>query len=836
MNETEEEQNPKTTYCENNSKIRIFYFAPPIKVSNAKLQKDINTMEHKIPKAFFAYPSNPPTLKESIQEAVHILNSQGHVKIKTWEDCSIGGNFIIDTICREIDEADLFLADLTGLNANVMFELGYAIARKKRVWLIFDETYKKGKNMFNQLKVLTTVGYVSCCNSKEIVSKFYKENPTDDIENTIFRTAIEPGLKPGGYHRILHLKSQHENETAVGVSNLLQKRLSKRIIVDDPRESTVRTLTWYGSRVFDCKGLICHFTNPEREGAYLQTTRHALVCGMAHGSEIPLLMIAEGDFLSPIDYREHLKNYSTAREALEYVEDWLPSVEQTLKIEPKIPKVPRSATRLARDLRNLRFGDYVAENEEENLVGQYFIQTAAYDDAVKGKHTVFVGRKGSGKTANLIKLRDELSRQKQNVVCVIKPPPYQMGKIVALLKRYEYLDVKEYTIESLWKFLLLTEVANTAYNNLENSPSGPIDTTEQQFCNFVKEHQNLICDDFSARLEVCIQKLQGAIDQSNYDKDSSLPISEALHSGILRQLREELGNFLSKNQRVAILVDNLDTAWDRQNDMEVLCEILWGLLEVGQGLPAEFQRRDSRRQSISINLAIFLRTDIFYKIRKVALEPDKVKYTLLKWDDMDLLCRVIEERFLSAFETATESEVLWDHYFCPTVNGIPTKDYITDAILKRPRDIIYLVNAAVTTAINKRHVRIEEEDILAAEIQYSQYALESVNVENTLPDINLEDVMFEFVEMPINMSKSDVQEIIKSAGVSEDQIEPTIEVLHDLTFLGLEIGEDRFVFSDDPESSRKNKIMARRFARRKGQEERFQIHRVFRAFLETEEM
>ena len=108
-------------------------------------------------------------------------------------------------------------------------------------------------------------------------------------------------------------------------------------------------------------------------------------------------------------------------------------------------------------------------------------------------------------------------------------------------------------------------------------------------------------------------------------------------------------------------------------------------------------------------------------------------------------------------------------------------------------------------------------------------------MENTLPDINLEDVMFEFVGMPINMSKSEVQEAIQFAGVSDERIEPTIDVLHDLTFLGLEIGEGRFVFSDDPESSRKNKIMARRFARKKGQEERFQIHRVFRAFLEIED-
>lgn len=793
-------------------------------------------MLNTIPKAFFAYPSSGHTLREPIEKAVHILNAQGHINIKTWEDCSIGGNFIIDTVCREIDEADLFFADLTGLNANVMFELGYAIARKKRVWLIFDETYTEGKNMFNQLKVLTTVGYISCCNSDDLISAFYKENPTEDMENTIFHTAIEPGLKPGGYHNILFLKSQHENEAAVGVSNLLQKRLSKKIIFDDPRESTVRTLTWYGSRVFDCKGVICHFTNPKREGAYLQTTRHALVCGMAHGAETPLLMIAEGDFLSPIDYREYLQNYGTAREAQRYVENWLPSIEKALEVERHAAAVSGSTTRLARDLRNLRLGDYVAENEEESLVERYFIQTAEYDDAVRGNHTVFVGRKGSGKTANLINLRDELGNQKRNVVCVIKPPPYQMERIVALLKQYEYLDVKGYATESLWKFLLLTEIANAAFNNLENSLSSGLDEVDKRFYDFVENHKGLICEDFSNRLESCIQNLKGAIDESQDDQNSPLPVSEILHSGILKQLREELGYFLSRNQRVAILVDNLDMAWELQDDMEVLSEILWCLLEVGQGLPAEFQRKNSRKQPISINLVVFLRTDIFYKIRKVALEPDKVKYSLLRWDDADVLWRIIEKRLISGSEASTEAQVLWDRYFCPTVNEIPTKDYIMEAILKRPRDLIYLINAAVTTAINRGHTQIKAEDILAAEVQYSQYALESVNVENTLPDINLEDVMFEFTGMPIDMSKSEVKEAIQSAAISEEKIDQTIDVLHDLTFLGLEIAEGQFVFSDEPESSRKNKIRARRFARRKGQEERFQIHRVFRPFLEIEDI
>ena len=89
--------------------------------------------------------------------------------------------------------------------------------------------------------------------------------------------------------------------------------------------------------------------------------------------------------------------------------------------------------------------------------------------------------------------------------------------------------------------------------------------------------------------------------------------------------------------------------------------------------------------------------------------------------------------------------------------------------------------------------------------------------------------------MPAVLTKSEVLDALRFAGISDEMIEPTIDILRDLTFLGPEITENQFVFSDAPEESRKNKILAWRFAESKGQVERFQIHRAFRAFLETKE-
>src|SRR4051812_46157910 len=110
---------------------------------------------------FFAYPSSPKTISETIRSAVTNLNKGDVVNIRVWEDCSVGGKVIVDEICREINKADFFCADLTNLNPNVMFELGFAIARNKRIWLLLDTSFTEAKKRFDQLRILTTIGYTN---------------------------------------------------------------------------------------------------------------------------------------------------------------------------------------------------------------------------------------------------------------------------------------------------------------------------------------------------------------------------------------------------------------------------------------------------------------------------------------------------------------------------------------------------------------------------------------------------------------------------------------------------------------------------------------------------
>ena len=77
---------------------------------------------------FVAYPSDPPSRAESVELAIGEIKDGGVVDIVGWKSTSVGGRIIISAICDQIRDFQLFAADVTGLNPNVLFELGYAIS------------------------------------------------------------------------------------------------------------------------------------------------------------------------------------------------------------------------------------------------------------------------------------------------------------------------------------------------------------------------------------------------------------------------------------------------------------------------------------------------------------------------------------------------------------------------------------------------------------------------------------------------------------------------------------------------------------------------------------
>src|ERR1017187_3859362 len=318
---------------------------------------------------FFAYPSRAD-IAEVIKNGVAKINETGIVQLKTWESCRVGGKLIIGEICREINAADIFCADLTGLNHNVMFELGFAIARNKRIWLAVDTTVVETRADLAKLKMLTTVGYAQYCNSNDLQGKFLTEQPWIDLAATIFNQAIKPNLPSVIHETIFYLKSRHTTEASTLISKEVAKvsnAIGIPLIIDDPRETTVQPLAWYGEQVYVAECIIVHLINPTREGAHLHNAKYSFVAGLAHGLGKPVLMLAQGDALAPLDYRDLLKQYQTGSEAERHLRNWIVPIMERLKTETSAQQLYLNTVKLAQQLSELKVGEPRSEEHTSEL-------------------------------------------------------------------------------------------------------------------------------------------------------------------------------------------------------------------------------------------------------------------------------------------------------------------------------------------------------------------------------------------------------------------------------------------------------------------------------------
>lgn len=781
-------------------------------------------------KGFFAYPSNPPNSSDAIKEAVEQLNINQEVKIKTWEELTIVGKRIISEICNEIDSSQLFLADITGINPNVLFELGYAIAKNKRIWLILDTSILNSKTLFDQFSTLISFGYAPYQNSGHIIRRFYEEIPQHDLASTLFESEIRPQLVDVVDMQLLYLKSKYENEASIKVANQL-RNLRSSMIIDDPREAGGQNISWYAQQISRSTGVLCHFL--QRQDSQVHNARNSLICGLAHGMGKNIVILAENEFPSPLDYKHLVRKYERSSDAVKHMERWLPTLEQQHRKERDAHKRIASVAKLATELKSFRIGEYLAENEEDYL-DECFIETQEYREALEGRSRIFVGRKGCGKTANLLKLTSMLRRDPHNLVCSIRPVAYEVEGVLNLLKRYKDFDNKGFVIESLWKFLLYTELAACLAREIEQYPAHVSQSKEQtQLLEILLEEKINTMDDFSIRLERYVGEML-AIRHSDSIEAARHWLTEQLHKGILGKLRPILRKLLSERPKVAVLIDNLDKAWDRRSDLDSLAHVLLGLLAAAGRLPDELIDSNSKHTKADFSLALFLRADIFHRVMKVARERDKIVYSQMKWNNSELLLRVVEERMSASVDKPYSSHELWSHFMCERVGKLETKNFILAQIIQRPRDLLFFVKAALAHAVNCRHERIQEGDLLVAEAQYSKFAIDSILVEDNQTSGKLESLLYEFAGMNAILTTKEVKNCLQRNKFDDSEQENIIDLLCTLSFLGPQVGKDEFRYVDDPQTYQITAALARNFAKSSKKDPRYRIHNAFHTFLELD--
>ncbi|WGF37756.1 hypothetical protein QBO96_18875 [Lysinibacillus capsici] len=428
--------------------------------------------------AFFAYSSQDKELMSQINYAINEINKSQILEITSWESLGINGNFIPEKIFATIDANDVFICDLSLLNYNVLFELGYAIAKKKKIWIVLNQNIGNGKSLYGKLPI-SSIGYTIYKDGYHLRDNFFSELPHES-ENNIhsYQTSIDKNL--------VYLKCDRNEAPTEKVTSILDKS-GIPLKVEDPYEGN-QLLNWFLEFLPNSYGIVIHFNARNNDEFNSIDAKKAFIAGLAYGFNVKSLLLSYDDAEdAPMDYKALIQTPKNIAHCEEIVREWIAPLQEEFKINNEKYTGYVKDKKALSALSNLILGDHIAENEQIDLI-DYFIETSEYKEALTSRQILFVGRKGTGKTANLIKLTDTFNHDKRNFVVVIQPFGHEFEGILHIMKQVLSNSEKGHLIESIWKYLIYTEISKQYYDSLINQPQHyDFSEDEKEFVEFYEK-------------------------------------------------------------------------------------------------------------------------------------------------------------------------------------------------------------------------------------------------------------------------------------------------------------------------------------------------------------
>lgn len=535
----------------------------------------------------------------------------------------------------------------------------------------------------------------------------------------------------------MHISSKIENQASISISNFFSN-VNFKIITSDNSEVVYQTLLWYIKNINKAKAVIIHLLGTDKKDYLLKNAEYSFFAGIALALEKEVLLIAPTPFKAPIDYSDILVEYTDSSDCVKKVEAWIKRSKKLSLISTK-PDI-NNENEITYDLLKLGLGIEIAEDEKENLI-HYFVETDAYKKAFDRPITIFIGRKGSGKSATFIKLEKDLEQEEINYNVILKPDSDELLENVAFTNIYnsEISKTKFYNI--VWKFVIYSKLFLCIYEKIEKKsrlPGFNYTEMDMSIVEFKENNENILSLNFFGAIKYLNENLEGKTITTNPE------IIDELHKKCLTDLVTIIKKYFknrSSSYQVSILADNLDKAWDSKNDLQIQGEMILRLLEFSDKIINELV--DNKKEKKKVYTIIFLRKDIFDFILKFSRERDKLvtRCFEIDWEAHPILLRkIIEKRFLYVLEK-DESEInkIWEEYFEFKKERKPnTYESLSKYLIKRPRDFIFFFSKLFESAVNNGNKKVNDKDL--------SYAIDAYTIflhNNLLAEMKAE---FPFIE------------------------------------------------------------------------------------------
>ncbi len=377
---------------------------------------------------------------------------------------------------------------------------------------------------------------------------------------------------------------------------------------------------------------------------------------------------------------------------------------------------------MAVTLKELDFG--TADAESDARLGEYFVSTGYVHQALEGKKTIFLGRKGAGKTS-LFQQLPELYRDtgRQDLLTVsMTPDQYAWG---ALREYREQGILAEQAHTNAWKLTLAITVASelTTQNREWGDDADKAIKTLGQFLRENYGGETVDLKNAATKLLTGLKSFNLSAFGFGLGYSGKDDASERLLTPqVIDQLLTLVGACV-KELGVVVLLDRLDDSWDGTDESKTL---LIGLLRAQKDLNTRF-RFDGHH---GLQVISFLRSDIYPLLRFDDKDKHRSQEHWIAWT-VDELQQMIDARLPNG---TTVEDILDPEKMRQSTAPFA---YIVQRTFLRPREVIqYLTEAKDRGAPDAPF--ISKDSIKDAERSYSRWKVDDLKQEfsKAIPDFN----------------------------------------------------------------------------------------------------
>lgn len=734
---------------------------------------------------FFAYPASVTLVVDAARAACLLCRTRGGgVNVMSWEEMDVSGRFIATEILNNIGTNDFLVADISRLNFNVVYEIGFAIGKGKPILLVKHKAVTEGHPSIQDVGIFDTLGYKEYTTSDELYALFR------DVEN-IRPMHISGKINDKTPIYLIQPKTKTDYDGFI-VYGIKKSHLYYRSF--DPAESPRLAGPDAITNVAESFGVVLHFLPNEHVDSQTHNIRSAFVAGLADGMDKRALYIQSGETPIPVDLRDFV---TTCRFQSQFKEA-IGSLAERVYEDRDVSIVSKPAGELS-VLSQMDLGASAAENEITSL-GEYYLEIDAFRRAQRKEVRLVTGRKGSGKTAIFFMLRDRVRSKRSNVVIDLKPEGYQLLKLKDSIISLMSAGTVEHTITAFWEYLLWLEIC---YKLLEKDQE-----LHKRDHNLFEPYQRLkavyISDeysaegDFSERLKILLRDIISII-EAEYNDGVDVNLTTAQITGLIyrhnfQELKENVIRYLKFKDELWLLFDNIDKGWSSQGVKSEDLVIVRSLIEATRKI-----ERELRNLGIPAHTIVFLRNDVFEHLVDSTADRGKETRANVDWDDPEMLRELLRRRIDRNWDTANPKSFssVWTSICTPIVDGQDSAEYMIDRCLMRPRSLLDLIGHCRGYAMNLGHDRIMKEDISKACSAFSNDLLAEIDLEIRDVFPSAEHLLYAFVGSSKELRREDLLQVLAGHSISPTDVDAIVNLLLWFGFLGFiwTDGSQRYIYS-----------------------------------------